>query len=132
MSSFDHAGLVQNINEGLLSLKKAQPEALQAFGQLARSAMAEGSISAKNKELMALAIGITQHCSGCIGFHVKALHKLQCTRTELEEMLSVCVYMGGGPALMYAAETVTAWEAMAPPGRGPSLARQGAVTPGFE
>ena len=114
MSSFDHAGLVQNINEGLLSLKKAQPEALQAFGQLARSAMAEGSISAKNKELMALAIGITQHCSGCIGFHVKALHKLQCTRTELEEMLSVCVYMGGGPALMYAAETVTAWEAMAP------------------
>ena len=114
MSSFDHAGLIQNINEGLLSLKKAQPEALQAFGQLARSAMAEGSISAKNKELMALAIGITQHCSGCIGFHVKALHKLQCTRTELEEMLSVCVYMGGGPALMYAAETVTAWEAMAP------------------
>ena len=92
MSSFDHAGLIQNINEGLLPLKKAQPEALQAFGQLARSAMAEGSISAKNKELMALAIGITQHCSGCIGFHVKALHKLQCTRTELEEMLSVCVH----------------------------------------
>lgn len=52
MSSFDHAGLIQNINEGLLPLKKAQPEALQAFGQLARSAMAEGSISAKNKELL--------------------------------------------------------------------------------
>lgn len=114
MSSFDHTGLIQNINEGLLPLKKAQPEALQAFGQLARVAMAEGSISAKHKELMALAIGITQHCSGCIGFHVKALLKLQCTRAELDEMLSVCVYMGGGPALMYAAETVKAWEAMAP------------------
>lgn len=113
MSSFDHTGLIQNINEGLLPLKKAQPEAMQAFGQLARVAMAEGSISAKHKELMALAIGITQHCSGCIGFHVKALHKLQCTRAELDEMLSVCVYMGGGPALMYAAETVKAWEAMA-------------------
>lgn len=116
MSSFDHAGLIQNINAGLLPLKKAQPEAMQAFGQLARSAMAEGQISAKHKELMALAIGITQHCSGCIGFHVKALHKLQCTRTELEEMLSVCVYMGGGPALMYAAETMQAWDAMAAPG----------------
>ena len=114
MSSFDHTALIQNINEGLLPLKKAQPEALQAFGQLARAAMAEGAISAKHKELMALAIGITQHCSGCIGFHVKALHKLQCTRAELDEMLSVCVYMGGGPALMYAAETVKAWEAMAP------------------
>ena len=114
MSNFDHTGLIQNINEGLLPLKKAQPEALQAFGQLARAAMAEGAISAKHKELMALAIGIIQHCSGCIGFHVKALHKLQCTRAELDEMLSVCVYMGGGPALMYAAETVKAWEAMAP------------------
>lgn len=37
---------------------------------------------------MALAIGITRHCSGCIAFHVKALHKLQCTRAELEEMLA--------------------------------------------
>ena len=89
MSTFDHTGLIQNINDNLGPLRKAQPEAMQGFGQLARAAMAEGAISAKNKELMALAIGITQHCSGCIGFHVKALHKLQCTKAELEEMLSV-------------------------------------------
>ena len=76
--------------------------------------MASGALSEKHKELMALAIGITQHCSGCIGFHVKALHRLQCTRQELEEMLAVCVYMGGGPALMYAAEALAAFESMAP------------------
>jgi hypothetical protein len=29
-------------------------------------------------------------------------------------MLAVCVYMGGGPALMYAAEAIKAWDAMAP------------------
>lgn len=73
-----------------------------------------GALSTKHKELMALAIGVTQRCSGCIGFHIKALHKLGCTRTELEETLAVCVYMGGGPALMYAAEAIKAWEAMAP------------------
>ena len=76
--------------------------------------MAEGAISAKHKELIALAIGVTQRCSGCIGFHVKALHRLEATRAELEEMLAVCVYMGGGPALMYAAEALKAWDAMAP------------------
>lgn len=114
MSTFDHAGLIKDINAHLAPLRKAQPEALQAFGQLAGVAMKEGAISAKNKELMALAIGITQHCSGCIGFHVKALLKLQCTRAELEEMLTVCVYMGGGPALMYTAEAIAAWESMAP------------------
>ena len=66
--------------------------------------------------LIALAIGITQHCSGCIGFHVKALKRLGASRAELEEMLTVCVYMGGGPALMVAAETLAAWEAFAPAG----------------
>jgi AhpD family alkylhydroperoxidase len=114
MSTFDHTGLIKNINENLAPLRKAQPEAMQAFGQLARASMAEGAVSAKHKELIALAIGITQHCSGCIGFHIKALHKLQCTRAELDEMLSVCVYMGGGPALMYAAEATKAWDSMAP------------------
>jgi AhpD family alkylhydroperoxidase len=72
--------------------------------------MAEGALSTKHKELMALAIGVTQRCSGCIGFHVKALVKLGATRAELDEMLAVCVYMGGGPALMYAAEAVKAWD----------------------
>lgn len=115
MSTFDHAGLIQNINTHLAPLRKAQPEAMQGFGQLARAAMAEGAISGKNKELIALAIGITQHCSGCIGFHVKALIKLGCTRQELEEMLTVCVYMGGGPALMYTAEALAAFDNMSAP-----------------
>ena len=110
MSTFDHSEVVKNINDNLVPFRKSQPEAMQAFGSLAKSAMAEGSVSAKNKELIALAIGITQHCSGCIGFHVKALHKFGCTKSELEEMLAVCVYMGGGPALMYTAEALSYWE----------------------
>ena len=114
MSSFDHPALIQNISKSMATLRKSQSEAMQGFGQLAKSAMASGAVSEKHKELMALAIGITQHCSGCIGFHVKALHRLACTRAEFEEMLAVCVYMGGGPALMYAAEAIAAWDAMDP------------------
>ncbi len=114
MSTLDHPTLIQGLNESLAQFRKAQPDAMQGFGQLAKSAMSEGAISAKHKELMALAIGITQHCSGCVGFHVKALHKLGCTKAELEEMLAICVYMGGGPALMYAAETLKAWDTLAP------------------
>ena len=113
MSTFDHVSLIKNINESLGPFRKSQSEALLGFGQLARASMAEGTVSAKHKELIALAIGITQHCSGCVGFHVKALRKLGCTREELEEMLAVCVYMGGGPALMYAAETLKAWDEFA-------------------
>ena len=113
MSTFDHTGLINDINASLAPFRKAQPDAMAGFGQLARASMTDGAISAKNKELIALAIGITQRCSGCIGFHVKALQKLGCSRAELEEMLAVCVYMGGGPALMYAAEAIKAWEMLA-------------------
>ncbi len=113
MSTFEHAELIQNINESLTPFRKSQSQAMQGFGQLAKAAMAEGTISAKYKDLIALAIGITQHCSGCVEFHVKALLKLGCTREELEEMLTICVYMGGGPALMYSAEALKAWDTLA-------------------
>jgi AhpD family alkylhydroperoxidase len=113
MSTFDHPALIKNISQSMAELRKAQPEAMQGFGQLAKAAMATGAVSEKHKELTALAIGITQHCSGCIGFHVKALLRLGCTREELEETLAVCVYMGGGPALMYASEALKAWETLA-------------------
>lgn len=115
MSTFDHTGLMADINASLAPFRKAQPDAMAGFGQMARAAMSEGALDGKQKELIALAIGITQRCSGCIGFHVKALHKLGCTRPELEEMLAVCVYMGGGPALMYAAEAINAWEKLSQP-----------------
>ncbi len=113
MSTFDHAELIQHINQSLAPFRAAQTEAMQGFGQLAKASMAEGQISAKHKELIALAIGVTQRCSGCIGFHVKALKRLGATRQELEEMLAVCVYMGGGPALMYTAEAQQAWDTTA-------------------
>jgi AhpD family alkylhydroperoxidase len=112
MSTFDHAGLMQDINASLGPFRKSQSDAMRGFSQLAQASMAEGAISAKHKELIALAIGVSQRCSGCIGFHVKALHKLGATRAELEEMLAVCVYMGGGPALMYTAEALKAWDMM--------------------
>ncbi|MEG0052093.1 MAG: carboxymuconolactone decarboxylase family protein [Comamonas sp.] len=115
MSSFAHQSLIRDINTALKPLRSSQSAAMQGFAQLAQASMAEGAISATHKELIALAIGVTQRCSGCIGFHVKALQKLGATRQELDEMLAIAVYMGGGPALMYAAEAVHAWEEMAAP-----------------
>ena len=46
MHSFDHAGLIQSINQGLAPFRKSQPDAMQGFGQLAKAAMAEGAVSA--------------------------------------------------------------------------------------
>ena len=67
-------------------------------------------MSAKHKELIALAIGVAARCDGCIGFHTQALIKLGVNKAELAEMLGVAVMMGGGPSLMYAGEAMRAYE----------------------
>lgn len=129
MSTFNHNDLMRDINASLAPFRKTQGNAMTGFGQLAKAAITDGALSAKHKELIALSIAVTQRCSGCIGFHVKALVQLGCTRAELEEMLSVCVYMGGGPALMYAAEAMAAWEKWRLPSRtdGSTTVSQSAV-----
>jgi AhpD family alkylhydroperoxidase len=59
---------------------------------------------------IALAIGVTTRCDGCIGFHIEALVRLGATRQEVEEVLGMAVYMVGGPSLMYAADAISAFE----------------------
>ena len=86
---------------------------MAGFYALSKGAMANGAIDKKTKELIALAIGVTQRCDGCIGFHVKALKDLGATREEMAELMAVCVYMGGGPALMYAADALRAYDDLA-------------------
>lgn len=44
--------------------------------------------------------------------NIKSLKRLGATKTEFEEMLAVCVYMGGGPALMYCSEALHSWDNM--------------------
>lgn len=87
---------------------------MNGFSALAQASTKEGALDKKTKELIALAIGITSHCDGCIGFHVQTLIKLGVTRQKFLEMLAVTVYMGGGPSLMYAADSLRAFEEFSP------------------
>ena len=75
-----------------------------------RSAFIRESI---REVLIALAIAVTQRCDASIGFHVKALIRLGATREQIMETLGVCTYMGGGPALMYAADALRAYDQFA-------------------
>lgn len=99
-----------DVSKALDTLRREVPDAMGGFSQLAKSALQAGALPALEKELIALAIGVSSRCDACIGFHVKALIRLGVTREQLMETLAICTYMGGGPALMYAAEAVRAYE----------------------
>jgi AhpD family alkylhydroperoxidase len=86
------------------------PAVMKSFNALGHSATADGVLDRKTKELIALCLGVAGHCDACIGFHMKTLIKLGATKAEVEEALGVCVYMGGGPSLMYAADALVAFD----------------------
>jgi len=92
------------------AIRKDIPDVMKGFSAMAGAALEDGALSKKTKELIALSIGVSGHCKGCIGFHVKALIALGTTREELAEALGMAIYMGGGPSLMYAAEAMQAFE----------------------
>jgi len=99
-----------DIREYVGEWKKVAPDTIGAFYKLTNAATADGLISKKTKEYIALAIGVAQQCEGCIAFHVKNLHDLGATREEIVEVLGMNIYMGGGPALMHAAAALRAFD----------------------
>ena len=107
--------LTQDVSARLATLRHAAPEVMKSFSELGRAAMADGALTKKTKELMALALGVAARCDPCIGYHVQTLVKLGATRQELDETLGVAVYMGGGPALMYAAHAIAAFDEFSRP-----------------
>ncbi|MBV8502350.1 MAG: carboxymuconolactone decarboxylase family protein [Paucibacter sp.] len=102
--------MTKGLSEGLSDLRVSTPEVLRAFNDLGHAAMKPGSLDRKTKELIALAIGVATRCDPCIGFHAQALAKLGADQREVDEMLGVAVYMGGGPSLMHAVHARAAFE----------------------
>ncbi len=100
----------QDISKALGVFRKEAVAPMAGFDAMAKSAMSPGVISALDKELIATAIAVSTRCDGCIGFHVRALVRMGATREQINEMLAVTVYMGGGPSLMYAAEVLRAYD----------------------
>ena len=83
--------IMQDINQALLALRRESADAVAGFSAMAKAAMAPGVVSELHKELIALAIGVSTHCDGCIGFHVKALVRPDAAREQLNEPPAVAI-----------------------------------------
>ncbi len=95
-------------NIGVLS--KEIPETVKGFGQMGKAAKADGALSEKTKEFIALGIAISTRCDSCIGFHVRSLVRLKATREEMCEALAMATYMGGGPSYAFSAKALEAYD----------------------
>src|SRR5512145_1675141 len=113
--SKDFVQIADDVMAGIGLLRQGAPDTMKAFGALSTAATASKAIDTKTKELMALAIGIAVHCDGCVAYHTKMAHQHGATREEVLETIALAVYMGGGPAAVYGADAVRAYDQFSHP-----------------
>jgi AhpD family alkylhydroperoxidase len=85
-------------------LAPAQQAAFDAFG---KAVFAEGSLSAKTKQIIAVAVAHVTQCPYCIRGHTKAALRAGATQQELMEAIWVAAEMQAGGAYAHAALMVT-------------------------
>ena len=92
-------------------LGKLSPDTLRGYSTLSRAGEKTQHLSAKTRELIALAVAVTARCDGCIAVHVDAALEQGATHDEIAEALGVAVALNAGAALVYSARVLDAVEA---------------------
>lgn len=87
---------------------KLSPDTMAGYRTLAQAGSQTGHLDAKTRELIALAVGVTTRCDGCLAIHSKAAAKAGASREEIAEALSVAVALNAGAALVYSARALDA------------------------
>ncbi len=91
-------------------LRAGVPDTMKAFSAMAQAATQPKALDTKTKELVALGIAVASRSDPCIAFHAEAARKNGATRDEVMETVGMAIYMGAGPAVMYAAQAVEAYD----------------------
>lgn len=111
--SKDYRRLSDEQDARAAALFKGNPEIMRAHRQAMTAAQQPKALDDKTTELMALAIAIAQRCEGCVVFHTKTALKKGATRDELLDTIAVAIEMGGGPATVYGADALAAYDSFA-------------------
>ncbi len=85
----------------LEKMAKISPEPIAALVGLKDAVFRDGALTAKEKVLMALALGCALKCNTCIESNAKAAKELGATKAELNEAMMVAMYMAGPSAVVW-------------------------------
>ncbi len=96
----------------MTDMKQQAPEIGKAFGGMYQKLMGEGALSIREKELIALGIGMAIRCEPCVFAHLEKAVKAGATREQLIEAAGVVVAMQGGPGYVHMPELLEAMKAL--------------------
>ena len=101
-----HKGSVAKLGE----LFKLKPALMQAYLDFDTKVFAEGALSVKVKELIAVAAAHITQCPYCIDAHTKRAKKAGVSGEELAEAILVAAALRAGGALMHSCIALEAFE----------------------
>jgi AhpD family alkylhydroperoxidase len=108
-------GVQDSLRKPAVELRRAIPEVYAGYRQMHDAAFADGAVSTKHKELIALAIAVRAQCDGCIAAHARSAARHGATEGEVAETLGVCISMMGGPGTVYAPRALAAFREFSQP-----------------
>ncbi|MEM5428653.1 carboxymuconolactone decarboxylase family protein [Cupriavidus oxalaticus] len=101
---------MQDINPRLRELSTRSPDTLRGVALLGSAGERTNHLTAKTRELIALAVAVTTRCDGCIAFHAAEAVKLGVTDEEMAEALGVAINLNAGAALVYSTHVLDAMD----------------------
>ena len=104
----------RGLSAELRNLRGSAPEVMKAFAALAQSGLTEGALDGKTKELIAIAVSIAARVTIASAFTTRRRSIVR-AREEILETLGMAIYMGAGPAAMYASHALAPIRNSRPP-----------------
>lgn len=89
-------------------LGRISPATVRGYRELSGAGGKTAHLDGKTRELIAIAVGVTRQCDGCITTHVHAARTEGATREEIAEALGVAIAVNAGAALVFSARVMDA------------------------
>ncbi|MFC7062111.1 carboxymuconolactone decarboxylase family protein [Halobacillus seohaensis] len=99
----------------LPEMEPLAPEAFRAFVEFDKQALAPGKLSAKFKEIIAIAVAHTTGCPYCIELHVKNAKTNEVSKEELSESIFVATALKAGSAMAHGGNALQAYDESSDP-----------------
>jgi AhpD family alkylhydroperoxidase len=116
----DWNGYRQELLKMIGDLGRLSPGTARGYRELSQAGSQTGRLDAKTRELIAIAVGVTRQCDGCITTHVHAAKKHGATSEEIAEALGVAIAVNAGAALVFSARVMDALAGETAASRSPS------------
>ena len=98
--------------QGHMRLLALKSKTYKAFLEMERATYANGALSKKHKELVAVGISVAINCESCMQWHIEQAAEAGATRDEVLEAVEVAMEMGGGPTTVSARFALTVMDSV--------------------